>query len=121
MGKSTVGDLFKAQGIPVLSADDVVHQLYAKGGAAVSPVGELFPGAIVDEGAAVYTVVPEHFILCRLPIAVSLLPNAGVDRTVLSKLVIGNEVRESSWTSMPFAAVVGHGSVQALHSCTVWK
>lgn len=65
MGKTTVSAMLTKHGAPVLSADDVVHQLYASGGAAVQPVGAAFPSAI---------------------------ENGAVDRTALSKCVVGNEV-----------------------------
>ena len=48
MGKSTVAQMFAGAGAPVYDADAAVHQLYAKGGAAVGPVGEAFPDAVVD-------------------------------------------------------------------------
>eukprot|EP00877_Chromochloris_zofingiensis_P011623 jgi/Chrzof1/6714/Cz19g06180.t1 len=48
MGKSTVSGFFREHGIPVLEADDVVYSLYAKGGAAVGPIGAAFPSAVVD-------------------------------------------------------------------------
>ena len=48
MGKSTTAAMFAAQGVPVYDADAEVHALYAKGGAAVGPVGEAFPGVVVD-------------------------------------------------------------------------
>lgn len=48
MGKTTVAKMFAARGIPVFDADDGVHQLYAKGGAAVEPVGAAFPGTVKD-------------------------------------------------------------------------
>jgi dephospho-CoA kinase len=64
MGKSTVSGFISAANIPVLSADDVVHKLYAAGGAAVAPVGAAFPDAVVA---------------------------GAVDRVQLSKYVVGNE------------------------------
>jgi dephospho-CoA kinase len=46
MGKSTTSGFFRAAGIPVHDADASVHRLYA--GAAVGPIGEAFPGVVVD-------------------------------------------------------------------------
>ena len=48
MGKSAVGQMFREEGAPVYDADAAVHALYARGGAAVEPVGAAFPAAIVD-------------------------------------------------------------------------
>lgn len=48
MGKSTTAKLFVEEGIPVYDADASVHTIYAKGGSAVKPVGDLFPDVIVD-------------------------------------------------------------------------
>ncbi|WP_231573624.1 dephospho-CoA kinase [Thermopetrobacter sp. TC1] len=49
-GKSTVADMFRSLGIPVISADAIVHDLYAPGGRAVGPVGREFPQALDDHG-----------------------------------------------------------------------
>jgi dephospho-CoA kinase len=48
MGKSTTTAMFADAGAYVWNADDAVHELYAQGGAAVGPVGEAFPGVVVD-------------------------------------------------------------------------
>ena len=48
MGKSTTTAMFADHGAVVWNADDAVHALYAAGGAAVEPIGEAFPGVIVD-------------------------------------------------------------------------
>jgi dephospho-CoA kinase len=63
MGKSTTAGLFRDAGIPVQDADQVVADLYARGGAAVAPVGEAFPGVVTD---------------------------GAVDRAALSKRVLGD-------------------------------
>ena len=47
MGKSTTAAMFREEGLPVWDADAAVHALYAPGGAAVSGVGNLVPGAVV--------------------------------------------------------------------------
>ena len=45
-GKSTVLAAFAALGVPVISADEVVHELYR--GAAVAPIEAAFPGTTYD-------------------------------------------------------------------------
>jgi len=40
--------MFKRLGVPVYSADEAVHELYAKNGAAVKPIGSLYPDVIVN-------------------------------------------------------------------------
>jgi len=48
MGKSATAAMFRRLGVPVYDADAAVHALYARGGAAVGPVGRAFPGSVVD-------------------------------------------------------------------------
>ncbi|GJL94305.1 MAG: dephospho-CoA kinase [Hyphococcus sp.] len=48
MGKSTVAQMFADLGAMVWNADDAVHRMYAKDGAAVGPVERAFPGVVVD-------------------------------------------------------------------------
>ena len=46
MGKSTIAGRFRSQGVPVIDADAIVHELYE--GEAVAPVEAAFPGSVVD-------------------------------------------------------------------------
>lgn len=48
MGKTETGKLFARLGIPVHSADEVVHRLYDTGGAAVAAIAREFPGTVRD-------------------------------------------------------------------------
>ena len=52
MGKSTTAQIFADQGCDVWDADAAVHRLYAPGGAAVAPMGAVFPSAIDDGGVS---------------------------------------------------------------------
>lgn len=48
MGKSTAAQAFRDLGLAVFDSDAAVHMLYAKGGAAVSPLEKLVPQAIAE-------------------------------------------------------------------------
>lgn len=50
MGKSTTSQMFRDLGHPVWDADAAVHRLYARGGAAVTPLQKVFPGVVADGG-----------------------------------------------------------------------
>jgi len=47
MGKSATARLLAEIGIPVFDSDASVHALYAKGGKAVAPIDQAFPGVVV--------------------------------------------------------------------------
>lgn len=70
MGKSTTAAMFAAEGVPVWDADAAVARLYARGGAAVGPVGHDFPEAVKD-GAISRPALRE--ILARDPGAIARL------------------------------------------------
>mmetsp|Transcript_18052 Transcript_18052/g.39672 ORF Transcript_18052/g.39672 Transcript_18052/m.39672 type:complete len:264 (-) Transcript_18052:20-811(-) len=53
MGKSTVSAMFRELGIAVSDADAVVRELYAKGGAAVEPVRQLFGDEVIGEDGGI--------------------------------------------------------------------
>jgi dephospho-CoA kinase len=46
MGKSTTSAMFAEEGVPIYSADDVVHELYRA--EAVAPIEAAFPGVTAD-------------------------------------------------------------------------
>ncbi|QMU59328.1 MAG: dephospho-CoA kinase [Boseongicola sp.] len=46
MGKTTTAKMFSDLGVPVWSADESVHNLYANGGQAVSEIEKLYPEAV---------------------------------------------------------------------------
>lgn len=48
MGKSTAAAVLRRLGLPVHDADATVHELLARGGAAVAPIGAAFPEAVRD-------------------------------------------------------------------------
>ena len=70
MGKSTTAKMFADAGVPVWDADATVHALYAQGGAAVAPIGALFPQAVVDgavdRGALKEVIAADKQALSRL-------------------------------------------------------
>lgn len=70
MGKSTTAKLFAAAGCDVWDADAAVHRLYATGGAAVSPIGAVFPEAI-ESGAVSRDVLKE--IIAKTPDALKAI------------------------------------------------
>lgn len=61
MGKSTTAAMFAAEGVPVYDADAAVHELYARGGAAVAPLEAAFPGVVAD-GAVDRTLLSQRVV-----------------------------------------------------------
>ena len=49
MGKTTVTEMFRSLGAVTWNADEAVHRLYEKNGAAVEPIRERFPDAVIDQ------------------------------------------------------------------------
>ncbi len=71
-GKSTVAELLRGRGVPVLDADAVVHDLYEAGGEGVALVADLFgdgllkPDRSVDRAALAARVLGDAEALERL-------------------------------------------------------
>ena len=84
MGKSTAAAAFRRAGIPVFDADQEVHRLQARGGAAVAPIAAAFPGVIRDgavDRARLREVVTKDFAaLKRLEAIVHPLVREGERR-----------------------------------------
>jgi dephospho-CoA kinase len=82
MGKSTTAGFFRELGVPVWDADAAVHRLYAKGGAAVGPVGALCPDAVrggaVDRAALKAWIARDGGALAQLEAVVH--PLVAADR-----------------------------------------
>lgn len=89
MGKTETAKMFARLGVPVYDADAAVHELYQPGGAAVEPIGEAFPGVVID---------------------------GSVDRTKLSDCVIGkpDEIRRLEEIVHP---LVGQAQMDFLLEC----
>ena len=51
MGKTTTANMFRDAGIPVHSADEAVHRLYAAGGEGAAALGAIAPGALAADGS----------------------------------------------------------------------
>lgn len=49
MGKSAASTYLRYLGVPVYDADAAVHSVYAKGGAAVGPLGAVWPSVVRDD------------------------------------------------------------------------
>lgn len=70
MGKSTAAAAFRRARIPVFDADAAVHRMQARGGRAVSSIGQAFPGTVrdgaVDRVALRNAVLGKPHALARL-------------------------------------------------------
>ena len=80
MGKTQTAALFEKEGVPRYDADAAVHGLYEVGGAAVGPIGEMFPEAVragaVDRAALGRVVLKDGAKLAALEKMVHPLANA---------------------------------------------
>jgi dephospho-CoA kinase len=82
MGKSTVLGMFRDLGALTWSADDAVHRLYERGGAAAAPMEAAFPGCVVagavDRSRLSKMILGEPALLARVEAIVH--PLVGDDR-----------------------------------------
>ena len=70
MGKSTVAQMFRDANVPVFDADAAVHQLYARHGEAVEPVGAVFPD-VIKQGAIDRGQLARHVLQDAAAMAIS--------------------------------------------------
>lgn len=89
MGKTETAKMFARLCVPVYDADAAVHELYQKGGAAVAPIKEAFPGVVVD---------------------------GSVDRAKLSERVIG-DLEEIKRLEAIVHPLVGQAQIDFLLAC----
>jgi len=86
MGKSTAARMLRRLGCPVHDADAAVHALYARGGAAVPRIAELFPDTVVDgavdRAALSARVVGDPAAIARLEAIVHPLVRLAGDRFI---------------------------------------
>ena len=84
MGKSETAKMFAKLGVAVFDSDAAVHKLYAKGGAAVPPVGRAFPQAMengaIDRAALSSLLARDETLLPRLEAIVHPLVRAEQER-----------------------------------------
>ncbi len=70
MGKSSAAAVFRRSGLPVFDADATVHRLQAKGGRAIRPIEQAFPGTVqagvLDRVALRRAVLSDKAALGRL-------------------------------------------------------
>ncbi len=70
MGKSAAAGYLRFLGVPVYDADAAVHAVYARGGAAVGPVGAAWPAAVrdgaIDREALSALIAADPSVLPRL-------------------------------------------------------
>ena len=70
MGKSAAAGYLRFLGVPVYDADAAVHAVYARGGAAVGPVGAVWPEAVrdgaIDRDALSALIAADRAVLPRL-------------------------------------------------------
>ncbi len=82
MGKSTTAGFFRELSVPVWDADASVHALYAPGGAGVTAIAALVPGALdgegVDRGRLRSAVAADPSLFARIEAAVH--PLVAADR-----------------------------------------
>ncbi|MCY4191351.1 MAG: dephospho-CoA kinase [Rhodospirillaceae bacterium] len=88
MGKSAAARYLRFLGIPVYDSDATVHSVYARGGAAVGPVGALWPIAVrdgaVDREALDTLINADNSVLPQLEKTVHPIVHMAQQRFLLS-------------------------------------
>jgi len=88
MGKSAASRYLRYMRVPVYDADAAVHSVYARGGAAVGPLGAVWPDAIrdgaVDRGILSGLIAEDDSVLPRLEAIVHPIVRTVQERFLLS-------------------------------------
>ncbi len=88
MGKSAAADYLRFLGVPVYDADAAVHAVYARGGAAVAPVGAVWPDAVrdgaIDRAALSALIAADRSVLPRLEAIVHPIVRRAQERFLLA-------------------------------------
>ena len=96
MGKSTVLAMFADLGAATWDADAAVHRLYGVDGAAVTPIAEAFPEAVVngavDRGALAKIVLADTAALAKLEAMVHPLVEQDRENFMLAAQEAGAQV-----------------------------
>jgi dephospho-CoA kinase len=96
-GKSTVGRLLAARGIPVVDADQLAREVVEPGRPALREIGSRFPGVVRPDGS-----------LDRKALAARVFADAG-ERVALER-IIHPRIAEEVATRMAALAAAGHAA-----------
>ena len=107
MGKTQTAALFEEEGVSRYDADAAVHGLYEVGGAAVGPIGEMFPEAVrdgaVDRAALGQIVLKDGAKLAAAFTSRGVVPESG-GTWILPRLIGWSKASEIIFTGKTLTA-----------------